>query len=58
MIDAISSLLPFAVPIHHLGMYREKTTLQPVEYYNNLPFHRSTPSNPDNAPGGSHCDLV
>jgi uracil phosphoribosyltransferase len=23
-------------------MYREKTTLQPVEYYNNLPYHSAT----------------
>ena len=40
MTDAISALLPSAVPIHHLGLYREKTTLQPVEYYNNLPYHK------------------
>ncbi|MBE7182422.1 MAG: hypothetical protein INR71_14660, partial [Terriglobus roseus] len=29
MVPAISSLLPTPVPIHHLGLYREKTTLQP-----------------------------
>lgn len=40
MIDALSSILPNPVPIHHLGMYREKSTLQPVEYYNNLPYHK------------------
>jgi uracil phosphoribosyltransferase len=40
MIDALSSILPLPVPIHHLGMYREKSTLQPVEYYNNLPYHK------------------
>ncbi|KAF2396761.1 PRTase-like protein [Trichodelitschia bisporula] len=39
MTDALSALLPTPVPIHHLGMYRERTTLQPVEYYNNLPYH-------------------
>lgn len=39
MVAAISSLLPAPVPIHHLGLYREKSTLQPVEYYNNLPYH-------------------
>jgi uracil phosphoribosyltransferase len=44
MTDAISSLLPSAVPIHHLGLYREKTTLQPVEYYNNLPYHKTSSS--------------
>lgn len=25
------------VPIYHLGLFREKTTLSPVEYYNKLP---------------------
>lgn len=50
MVDAISSLLPFPVPVHHLGLYREKTTLQPVEYYNNLPQHSEA--------GGSKCDLA
>jgi uracil phosphoribosyltransferase len=44
MVDALTSLLPDPVPIHHLGLYREKSTLQPVEYYNNLPYHRSTAS--------------
>ena len=32
-------MLPNAVPVHHLGMYREPSTLDPVEYYNNLPHH-------------------
>lgn len=40
MLDAMQSLLPSPVSVHHLGMYREKSTLQPVEYYNNLPYHR------------------
>jgi len=44
MIDALQSLLPNPVPIYHLGMYREKSTLQPVEYYNNLPYHTSSSS--------------
>ncbi|KAJ6782866.1 hypothetical protein PWT90_07959 [Aphanocladium album] len=30
-------MLPQLVPVHHLGMYREPSTLDPVEYYNNLP---------------------
>ena len=34
---AVQTLLPEPVPVHHLGLFREKTTLQPVEYYNNLP---------------------
>lgn len=25
------------VPVYHLGLFREKTTLTPVEYYNRLP---------------------
>jgi uracil phosphoribosyltransferase len=32
-------MLPVPVPVHHLGMYREPSTLSPVEYYNNLPQH-------------------
>lgn len=42
MVDAIQCLLPDQVPVFHLGMYREKSTLQPVEYYNNLPYHNSS----------------
>lgn len=37
MVAPIQSLLPHPIPVHHLGLYREKLTLQPVEYYNNLP---------------------
>jgi uracil phosphoribosyltransferase len=33
----IQTLLPDPVSVHHLGLFREKMTLQPVEYYNNLP---------------------
>lgn len=39
MVDAIQTLLPEPVPVHHLGLYREPSTLEPVEYYNNLPNH-------------------
>lgn len=39
MVDALETLLPKPVPVHHLGMYREPSTLEPVEYYNNLPYH-------------------
>lgn len=42
MVDSIQSLLPHPIPVHHLGLYREKSTLQPVEYYNNLPQSQST----------------
>ncbi|KAK2759123.1 hypothetical protein FQN54_003222 [Arachnomyces sp. PD_36] len=44
MTEALQTLLPSPVPIHHLGLYREPTSLQPVEYYNNLPYHTSGPS--------------
>ncbi|KAL8916892.1 MAG: hypothetical protein Q9208_008294 [Pyrenodesmia sp. 3 TL-2023] len=50
MLDALQALLPFPVPVHHLGLFREPTTLQPVEYYNNLPYHRPTPSSPSDPP--------
>lgn len=46
MVPALSSLLPTPVPVHHLGLYREKSTLEPVEYYNNLPYHKPTETNP------------
>lgn len=41
MTPAIQSLLPQPISVHHLGLYREKSTLQPVEYYNNLPQSQS-----------------
>jgi uracil phosphoribosyltransferase len=41
---AIQTLLPHPVPINHLGLFREPTTLQPVEYYNNLPYSQSPQS--------------
>ncbi|KAI0033795.1 uracil phosphoribosyltransferase-domain-containing protein [Vararia minispora EC-137] len=40
MTDAILSLFPEA-PVYHLGLYREKVSLNPVEYYCKLP------ANPD-----------
>jgi len=36
MTDALLSLFPEA-PVYHLGIYREKVSLQPVEYYSKLP---------------------
>ncbi|KAL9021010.1 MAG: hypothetical protein Q9185_001766 [Variospora sp. 1 TL-2023] len=47
MVDALQSLLPSPVAVHHLGLFREPTTLQPVEYYNNLPYHRPSTSSAD-----------
>ncbi|KAK1982791.1 uracil phosphoribosyltransferase [Colletotrichum cereale] len=37
MVEAVQTILPNPVPVHHLGLYREPSTLEPVEYYNNLP---------------------
>ncbi|PHH86572.1 hypothetical protein CDD83_10043 [Cordyceps sp. RAO-2017] len=42
MVQAVQSILPRPVPVHHLGLYREQTTLDPVEYYNNLPSRNSS----------------
>jgi uracil phosphoribosyltransferase len=36
MVEPFLDLLPTA-HVHHLGLYREKATLLPVEYYNKLP---------------------
>jgi len=36
MTDAMLDLFPSA-PVYHLGIYREKVSLQPVEYYSKLP---------------------
>ncbi|KAL4958061.1 uracil phosphoribosyltransferase-domain-containing protein [Aspergillus filifer] len=49
MIDAMNDLLPTPVPIYHLGLFRESFSLQPVEYYNNLPYHRPDTSSGPNA---------
>ncbi|KAK5163085.1 putative uracil phosphoribosyltransferase urg2 [Cryomyces antarcticus] len=58
MVEALQAILPNPVPVQHLGLYREKTTLQPVEYYNNLPYHRPSASNPANAPGPSELAIL
>jgi len=36
MTDALLGIFPNA-PVYHLGIYREKVSLQPVEYYSKLP---------------------
>ncbi|KAI5810999.1 uracil phosphoribosyltransferase-domain-containing protein [Peziza echinospora] len=53
MVEAFETILPDNVPVHHLGLYREKITLQPVEYYNNLPT-RVTPA----SSGLDSCDIA
>ncbi|KAF3937197.1 hypothetical protein ABW19_dt0204081 [Dactylella cylindrospora] len=42
MLEAFNNMLPTPAAIHHLGLFREKATLAPVEYYNNLPTASST----------------
>lgn len=44
MVDAVQTVLPDPVPVHHLGLYREPSTLEPVEYYNNLPHNIPDPA--------------
>ncbi|KAI0892822.1 PRTase-like protein [Annulohypoxylon nitens] len=53
MVEAIQTILPEPVPVHHLGLYREPSTLEPVEYYNNLPQHVSSTSEP-----GTHASSL
>jgi len=36
MTDALLNIFPSA-PVYHLGIFREKVSLQPVEYYSKLP---------------------
>lgn len=56
MVDAIQSLLPSPIAVHHLGLYREKSTLQPVEYYNNLPH--ADDSNPSTSSSSSSAKVA
>ncbi|OLL23151.1 putative uracil phosphoribosyltransferase urg2 [Neolecta irregularis DAH-3] len=37
MTDAFMNLLPVETTVHHIGLFRERVSLQPVEYYNKLP---------------------
>ncbi|UZJ55057.1 hypothetical protein CBS101457_004377 [Exobasidium rhododendri] len=37
MVDATLSLLPEDTSVLHIGLFREKVSLQPVEYYSKLP---------------------
>jgi uracil phosphoribosyltransferase len=55
---ALQTLLPSSVPVHHLGLFREPTTLEPVEYYNNLPYHRPEANAPSDSRNSSASDLA
>ncbi|KAI5816246.1 uracil phosphoribosyltransferase-domain-containing protein [Pyronema omphalodes] len=43
MVDAFQTLLPESVPVYHLGLFRDKMSGEPVEYYNNLPGNGACP---------------
>ncbi|PVH89668.1 PRTase-like protein [Cadophora sp. DSE1049] len=58
MLDAIQTLLPNPAPVHHLGLFREPTTLEPVEYYNNLPYHRPAANTPSDSPNSGASELA
>ena len=40
MVDPMLDLIPEA-DVHHIGMYRSKGSLLPVQYYNKLPRDKS-----------------
>ncbi|KXJ88728.1 putative uracil phosphoribosyltransferase urg2 [Microdochium bolleyi] len=54
MVEAVQQLLPDSVPVHHLGLYRDPSTLSSVEYYNNLPNHLT--SSPSASAAGAGAD--
>ena len=58
--QALQTLLPAAVPVHHLGLFRDPLTLEPVEYYNNLPYHIPSSSSgaSETSPASSLAILV
>ncbi|KAL2024697.1 hypothetical protein VTK56DRAFT_6898 [Thermocarpiscus australiensis] len=58
MVEAVQTLLPDPVPVHHLGLFREPSTLHPVEYYNNLPNHVSHSGGPGSASGAGAPGLA
>ncbi|RAL68461.1 hypothetical protein DID88_007189 [Monilinia fructigena] len=58
MVEALQTILPAPTPIHHLGLFREPTTLEPVEYYNNLPYNAPSASSPSNTPNSSASELA
>ncbi|RAL04773.1 uracil phosphoribosyltransferase [Aspergillus ibericus CBS 121593] len=58
MIEAINALLPTSIPIYHLGLFRERLTLQPVEYYNNLPFQPTKDDTNTNTAAASTAILL
>ncbi|KAH8830748.1 uracil phosphoribosyltransferase-domain-containing protein [Flagelloscypha sp. PMI_526] len=55
----MTDALVLEAPVYHLGLFREKVTLQPVEYYSKLPSEPSVDSifllDPLIATGGTAC---
>ena len=61
MVDGLLELMPFA-RVGHIGLYRDETTHQPIEYYYKMPegIERSTiiVCDPMLATGGSAADAI
>lgn len=61
MVDGMLTLLP-AAKVGHIGLYRDETTLDPVEYYCKLPADVAERDvlvlDPMLATGGSACDAI
>lgn len=59
MVDALQTVLPCPVPVHHLGLFRDPLSLQPIEYYNNLPFTRPNASTePESNPSAAYLAII
>ena len=61
MVDGMLTLLP-AAKVGHIGLYRDETTLDPVDYYCKLPADIAERDvlvlDPMLATGGSACDAI
>lgn len=61
MVEGLQELMPFA-RVGHIGMYRDETTHQPVEYYFKMPQGVADSTiivcDPMLATGGSACDAI
>ncbi len=61
MVDGMLTLVP-AAKVGHIGMYRDETTFEPVEYYCKLPEDINERDifvlDPMLATGGSACDAI
>ena len=51
-------ILPYPVSVHHLGLFRDPSSLQPIEYYNNLPFTRPNTSATENNPSATYLAII